>query len=276
VFTYKFDEHSHLTKFKAHLVVRGDLQQVYKDMFTATLAAWVFQFLVALMAAFGLKVFQYNVLNVFLNAEVNRKIYVQTPEGYVDQFGPLLQLWQVLYGLKKALLLLYNNLCASLKNMGLKPVQDIPCLFMNKKLIVFFYVDNVVVLVRPEDLKAHGEFKRALENWYEIPCLGKLSWFLSICVVHDEEQGKVWLLQDLFIDKVAASFKLREKSGQYPATPLNRGYFPLSEEELNAARTKEIQSLTGSLVFISCITRPDVAKAHSVLAQHLQYPRQKC
>jgi hypothetical protein len=92
VFTYKFDEHSHLTKFKAHLVVRGDLQQVYKDMFTATLAAWVFQFLVALMAAFGLKVFQYNVLNVFLNAEVNRKIYVQTPEGYVDQFGPLLQL----------------------------------------------------------------------------------------------------------------------------------------------------------------------------------------
>jgi hypothetical protein len=48
--------------------------------------------------------------------------------------------------------------------MGLKPVPDIPCLFMNKKLIVFFYVDNIVVLVRPEDLKAHEEFKRALEN----------------------------------------------------------------------------------------------------------------
>jgi hypothetical protein len=276
VFTYKFDEDSCLTKFKAHLVVRRDLQQVYKDMFRATLAAWVFQFLVALMAAFGLKVFQYNFLNAFRNAEVNCKICVQIPEGYVNQFGLLLQLWQVLYGLKKALLLLYNNLCASLKDMGLKPVPGIPCLFMNKKLIVFFYVDNIVVLVRPEDLKAHEEFKHALENWYEIRCLGKLSWFLGICFVHNEEQGKVWLLQDLFIDKVAASFKLQKKSGQYPATPLNKGYFALSEEELNTACTKEIQSLTGSLVFISCITRPDVAKAHSVLAQHLQYPRQKC
>jgi hypothetical protein len=124
-------------------------------MFRATLAARVFRFLVALIAAFGLKVFQYNFLNAFRNAEDNCKIYVQTPEGYVNQFGPLLQLWQVLYGLKKALLLLYNNLCASLKDMGLKPVPGIPCLFMNKKLIVFFYVDNIVVLVRPEDLKAH-------------------------------------------------------------------------------------------------------------------------
>jgi hypothetical protein len=92
VFTYKFDEDSCLTKFKAHLVVRRDLQQVYKDMFRATLAAWVFQFLVALMAAFGLKVFQYNFLNAFRNAEVNCKICVQIPEGYVNQFGLLLQL----------------------------------------------------------------------------------------------------------------------------------------------------------------------------------------
>jgi hypothetical protein len=64
----------------------------------------------------------------------------------------------------------------------------------------------------------------------------------------------------LFIDKVAASFKLQKKPGQYPATPLNKGYFALSEEELNAARTKEIQSLTGSLVFISCITDQTLQK----------------
>jgi hypothetical protein len=92
VFTYKFNEDGYLTKFKARLVVRGDLQQVYEDTYAATLAAQIFRFLVALMAAFGLKAFQYDVLNAFLNAKVNRKIYVQTPEGYVDQFGPLLRL----------------------------------------------------------------------------------------------------------------------------------------------------------------------------------------
>jgi hypothetical protein len=187
VFTYKFDEDGYLTKFKARLVVRGDLQQVYEDTYAATLAARIFRFLVALMAAYCLKAFQYDVLNAFLNAEVNRKIYVQTPEGYVDQFGPLLRLWRALYGLKEAPLLWYNSLCVSLKKMGLKPVPGIPCLFTNEKLIVFFYVDDIVVLVRPEDLEAHEEFERALKNRYEIRCLGKLSWFLGIRVIHKEE-----------------------------------------------------------------------------------------
>jgi hypothetical protein len=43
-------------------------------------------------------------------------------------------------------------------------VLGILCLFTNKKLIVFFYVDDIVVLVRPEDLKAYKEFERALKN----------------------------------------------------------------------------------------------------------------
>jgi hypothetical protein len=70
-------------------------------------------------------------------------------------------------------------------------VLGILCLFTNKKLIVFFYVDDIVVLVQLEDLKAHKEFERALKNRYEIRYLGKLSWFLGIRVVHDKEQGKV-------------------------------------------------------------------------------------
>jgi hypothetical protein len=159
--------------------------------------------------------------------------------------------------------------------MGLKPVSGIPCLFTNEKLIVFFYVDNIVVLVRPEDLEAHKEFERALKNRYEIHCLCKLSWFLGIRVVHNEKQGKVWLVQDSFINKVAANFKLQTKSGRYPATPLNKGYLSPSDDEPNAAHTKEFWSLTGSPAFISCIIRPDIAKAHSVLAQHLQNPSQK-
>jgi hypothetical protein len=70
-------------------------------------------------------------------------------------------LWQALYGLKEALLLWYNNNCASLKKMGLKPVPGIPCLFTSEKLIIFFYVDDIVALVRPEDHEAHEEFERA-------------------------------------------------------------------------------------------------------------------
>jgi hypothetical protein len=54
-------------------------------------------------------------------------------------------------------------------------VLGILCLFTNEKLIVFFYVNDIVVLVQLEDLEAYKEFERALKNQYEICCLGKLS-----------------------------------------------------------------------------------------------------
>lgn len=54
VFTYKFDENGYLYKFKARLVVRGDLQQHYGDTYAATLAAKIFQCLIALAAVFNL------------------------------------------------------------------------------------------------------------------------------------------------------------------------------------------------------------------------------
>jgi hypothetical protein len=46
-------------------------------------------------------------------------------------------------------------------------------------------------------------------------------------------------VQDLFINKVAANFKLQKKSRQYLVTLLNKAYFSLSNKELNAARIKK-------------------------------------
>ena len=82
VFTYKFDKDGYLLKYKARLVVRGDLQAQYGDTYAATLAARLFRALMALACAFSLKAMQYNVLNAFLNAILNRPIYVQTLDGF--------------------------------------------------------------------------------------------------------------------------------------------------------------------------------------------------
>ena len=51
VFTYKFDKHGFLQKFKARICVRGDLQPTSeKDIYAATLAARSFRMLIALAA----------------------------------------------------------------------------------------------------------------------------------------------------------------------------------------------------------------------------------
>jgi len=57
IFLYKFNKDGYLQKFKARLVVRGDLQEEWGDTYAATLAARIFRFLIALAAAFNLRAY---------------------------------------------------------------------------------------------------------------------------------------------------------------------------------------------------------------------------
>ena len=56
VFTYKFDIDGYLTKFKARIYVRGDLQYGYQDTYAATLAYRTFRALMAITAVFDLEI----------------------------------------------------------------------------------------------------------------------------------------------------------------------------------------------------------------------------
>jgi len=57
-----------------------------------------------------------------------------------------------LYGLKVLLLLWYKELTSTLAKFGLKPVLGTNCLYTNRRLIVFFYVDDITVLFTKKDL----------------------------------------------------------------------------------------------------------------------------
>ena len=56
-----------------------------------------------------------------------------------------------LYRLKVLLLLWYKELTSILAKFGLKPVLGTNCLYTNRRLIVFFYVDNIAVLFTKKD-----------------------------------------------------------------------------------------------------------------------------
>jgi hypothetical protein len=102
---------------------------------------------------------------------------------------------------------------------------------------------------------------------YDLRKLGELKWFLGIRVLRDWTAGTIWLIQNSFIEEVVNKFDLDQKSRvRHSAVPLVENSLPQSAEETNYQRTQLYQQLVGSLAYILTFTRPDVARAHSVLA----------
>jgi hypothetical protein len=174
VFTYKFNNDRYLYKYKACLVVCGNLQQTHDNTYAATLAAGTFRAMTALANHFGLEMIHYDAPNAFLNAKLERKLYIYMPDIFQHRDGLLLEVLRALYGLKKSPQLWFKELRKTMLLLRLKQVLGFPCLYTNKWLVLFVYVDNIVMAFHPLNCHLHYEFEHSMQEHYDLKCLGPL------------------------------------------------------------------------------------------------------
>jgi hypothetical protein len=273
VFSYKFNENEYLHEYKARLVVRGDLQEQYGDTYAATLAARLFRAAMTLACAFKLKAKQYDVPNAFLNAFLDCTLHVKTPDGFQDRCGQTLQLLRALYGLKEAPRLWAIHFQESLRKLGLHPVQGFPCLWMNKRIVLFFYVNDIIMLYYPDYQDEFEKLEQHLVKLYNLRQIGDVKWFLGIRVERVLASRQLYLVQDAFINKVCTEFDLIRADSKYPSTPLSSTSRLVPHNGITElSNIKTYQRLVGNLAYIEVMTQPDVAHAHSVLARFLTNP----
>jgi hypothetical protein len=272
VFTYKFDVAGLLTKFKARLVVRGDMQRdsVYTDNYAATLAARTFRALMAIAVAFDLEAQQFDVVNAFTNSTLDETVYCDYPNGFKEQRKCLL-LRRALYSLRRSPLLWLRELSSTLKSMGLTPVPEHECLFANDWLLVFFYVDDITALHHQQHHAKFLAFKQDLLHRYEMHDLGELKWFLGIHIVRDRTNCKLWLCQDFYIGKIAKTFHV-DSQARYPDTPLITSDIKPYSDTATAQDIYAYQRKVGSVLYATTVTRPDVARAVNKLAEFMLNP----
>ena len=60
--------------------------------------------------------------------------------------GKVLQLYKVLYGLKKLPLLWQRHFKSSLIKMGFSTVPHKPCYIIKKGVLIFFYINDIVFI----------------------------------------------------------------------------------------------------------------------------------
>jgi hypothetical protein len=104
----------------------------------------------AITAYFDLDTHQLDAINAFTNSNLDEIVYIQFPDGF-EKPGFFILLLQALYGLQRSPLLWFTEFSTTLSKLGLQLVLEAECLYISNKLIVFFFVDDIVVLNRTTD-----------------------------------------------------------------------------------------------------------------------------
>ena len=91
-----------LVKCKTHLVVHEDQQvkSVSADTYAVTLAAHFFHVFMTLTAHFDLKLIQYDIINIFVHANLNEIIFMKMSDEY-QKADHILKLNKALYELQQ-------------------------------------------------------------------------------------------------------------------------------------------------------------------------------
>jgi len=286
VFLYKFDEDGYLLKCKGRICVRGDLQEAdLNDTYSATLAAQSFRVAMSVAARFDLDVKQYDVTNAFLHSKINKehgRVFCKLPDGYEELMGLpkgatngfVAELEMALYGLKESPLLWYNEFSSALQAAGLSKANEEPCIFTNGRVLVLFYVDDILVFYRKEEQQEANQLIAQLQQKYEMRSEGDIKWFLGIRVLRDRERRRVWLCHDAYCEKITAKFGLLTNGNKtrFPTIPLP--VTPLQRYDGQATRTSIhlFQEKVGSILYTAVTVRLDVAFAAAQLSKFLQNP----
>src|SRR5579862_4120069 len=193
------------------------MQYTAEDTYAATLAAQTFRAVTAIIAAFNLETRQYDAVNAFANSTLPAPIACTCAEGY-ERLGYILWVEKALYGLKTSPVLWYKDFTSTLEDLGLNPVPDTNCLFVNDWLILIFYVDDILIAYSSKHQGRIDDFESKFMSRYELRKLGEAEHFLGIQILQDRSQRKLWLIQDSYIDKIAVKYNITVDKP--PKTPL--------------------------------------------------------
>ncbi|KAJ9516325.1 hypothetical protein QJQ45_001050 [Haematococcus lacustris] len=283
VLKIKRDAAGAIEKFKARLVAKGYMQVSgvdVGDVYAPVSKHTTLRTLLAKAAAEDMEVHQVDVDAAFLNGQLepNEIIYVQQPEGFVEgSHNIVCKLQKALYGLRQAPRAWHARLKQVLEGMGFRASESDPALFTMQRqagmVYLLVYVDDCLICTEKGDTDSLDYVKQQLSAVFGIKNLGDTKWFLGMKVTRDRALGTLKLDQQQYVHELLNTYGMTAAhSKSVPMAPAVK-----LEKEGVALDTSEhsYSGLVGSLLYLSCCTRPDITYAVGALARYMSAPTQQ-
>ena len=270
VYKLKTNPQGEVKRFKARFIVKGYSQREgidYKETFSPVARYETIRMMLAIAAAQGLDIIQFDVATAFLNSTLSEDIYMQQPQGYErgDPSEIVCKLKKGLYGHKQASREWYVTLTKKLNKMGFKAVTSDPCLFVKtdedeeNPIYIVIYVDDGMIIGRNLD-ELNAELEE-LQKSFKLS-IQPLTRFLGIEI--KRTQNGIFIHQHKYTVDLLKRFNMSEcKTLDVPMQPgLHlEGSIPVDMQY-------PYQELIGSLLFLVRCTRPDIAYAVHYLSRY--------
>lgn len=282
LFKRKYAPDGSVSRYKARLVVRGFSQrygQDYDETFAPVAKFPTLQILLALAAHSNLLLQQMDVKSAYLNGEITEDIFMLQPEGYIKKGAEDLvcKLNKGLYGLKQGGRQWNQKLDKTLRKLGFRKSDSDPSLYIINKqgtyLMLLVYVDDL--LIASNSVQLMQLVKTQLSNKFDMTDLGEPSYLLGVQILRNKTNGTITLNQGKYIDDVLKRFGMSEAHGA--TTPLSAGIKlmkapsvdNLPPEEKAVVQAIPYKQAVGSLIYLTCLTRPDLAFPVHLVSQFL-------
>lgn len=258
-------------RFKARLVIRGFEQEEginFFDTFSPVAQYSSIRLLLSHAASSDLKIMTFDVKTAFLYGDLDEEIYMNQPIGYDDNSGKVCKLKKSLYGLKQAPKNWNTKFSNFLTSIDFTNTDDDPCVYYNKErsIIITLFVDDGLIVA--EDQTEMVKVLKLLQEKFEVTYneCGDSFTYLGMDI---KKNGKhISITQEKYVDKLLKEFKLENINTVN--TPMEPGFLTNKENFVNdkpLEKNNNYREMVGSLLYLSTISRPDIAFAVNYLSR---------
>ncbi|GJW02408.1 retrotransposon protein, putative, ty1-copia subclass [Tanacetum coccineum] len=186
LFKKKTDMYGAVHTYKARLVAKGFTQTPgidYEETFSPVAEIRAIRILIAIAAFYDYEIWQMDVKTTFLNGYLNEEVYMEQPEGFVNQKYPnqVCKLKHSIYGLKQASRQWNKRFDDEIKKFRFNQNRDEPCVYMKASgsyvTFLILYVDDILIM--GNNIPMLQDVKSYLGRCFAMKDLGEVAYILG-------------------------------------------------------------------------------------------------